>query len=169
MTKSPTRLVGGFGFYLCAAVLAIVSWYIQGWIWSGSLPPPNTVLGPETPFSDTVKQGVEAYLEVNRLLTTLATTVLGALGFVLFRGGTVGARTPRLWAAMMGALLVAVSIFFGYVAYNFLIAILQTGSIDFSAPTSRPLTISQQIHFYTFLAGIIFLADFVFHNVEKGD
>ncbi|MFI5113327.1 MAG: hypothetical protein ACHP9S_10900 [Terriglobales bacterium] len=167
--RSATRLIEQSGFYVCAVVLAIASWYVQSWIWSKSLAPPNTVLGPVTPFSDTIKQAVEAYLEVNRLLTTLATTVLGALGFVLFRGGTLGARTPRLWAAMVGALLVAVSIFFGYVAYNFLIAILQTGSIDFADPSSRPLIVSQQIHFYTFLVGIIFLADFVFHNVRKGD
>jgi hypothetical protein len=167
--KSAARLFRDSGFYLCAAVLAIASWYVQGWIWSKSLAPPNTVLGPATPFSDTIKQAVEAYLEVNRLLTTLGTTVLGALGFVLFRRGTVDARMPRLWAAMAGALLVAVSIFFGYVAYNFLVAILQTGSIDFTDPSSRPLIISQQIHFYSFLVGIIFLADFVFHNVRKGD
>jgi hypothetical protein len=167
--KSAARLIRDSGFYICATVLAIASWYIQGWIWSKSLPPPNTVLGTATPFSDTIKQAVEAYLEVNQLLTTLATTVLGALGFVLFRRGAVNVRTPRLWAAVVGALLVAVSIFFGYVAYNFMIAILQTGSIDFAAPTSRPLIISQQIHFYTFLVGIVFLTDFVFHNVRKGD
>jgi hypothetical protein len=166
--KNATRLIEHSGFYLFAIVLAIASWYVQGWIWSRSLPLPNTVLGPVVPFTETIKQAVEAYLEVNRLLTTLATTVLGALGFVLFREGTLGPRTPRLWAAMVGALLVAVSIFFGYVAYNFLITILQTGSIDFSDRSSRPLIVSQQIHFYTFLVGIIFLTDFVFHNVRKG-
>lgn len=167
--RMAARLLKQSGFYVCAIGLAIASWYVQGWIWSNSELATNTILGPVTPFSDTIKQAVEAYLEVNRLLTTLATTVLGALGFVLFRGGTLSARTPRLWAAMVGALLVAVSIFFGYVAYNFLIAVLQTGSIDFNAPTSQPLIRAQQIHFYTFLVGIIFLADFVFHNVRKGD
>lgn len=94
--RSATRLIEQSGFYLCAAVLALASWYIQSWIWSKNLPPPNTVLGPVTPFSDTIKQAVEAYLEINRLLTTLATTVLGALGFVLFRGGTPSARLRRI-------------------------------------------------------------------------
>lgn len=158
-----------YGFYICAFTLAIASWYVQGWIWSTSQPARNTVIGAATEFSDTIKQAVSAYLEVNRLLTTLATSVLGAMGFVLFHQGKLDARAPRLWAAMVGTLLVAVSIFFGYVAYNFLVSILQTGSIDFdpSDPIARPLIISQQIHFYTFLAGIIFLADFVFHNVKK--
>jgi hypothetical protein len=127
--------------------------------------PPGTVLGPEIPFADLAKQQIDAYLEVNRLLTTLATTVLGALGFILFRAGE-GVRTLRLWAAVIGALLVAVSIFFGYVAYGFVLQTLQTPAAIFGNPHSAPL-VAQQLHFYTFLVGVIFLADFALHNLKE--
>ena len=166
MQKGPTRFLSDFGFYICAALLAIASWEFQGHIWATSQLPPGTILGQEIPFADMIKQQLDAYLEVNRLLTTLATTVLGALGIVLFRGGTGLTSTRRLWAAMLGALLVAVSIFFGYVAYGFAMATLQTGSVSFGDPSSAPL-VAQRVHFYTFLTGIIFLADFVLHNLKK--
>ena len=108
----------------------------------------------------------DAYLELNRLLTTLGTTLLGAVFFLLFNSSRRLVWKRRRWAAFLGALFIAVSIFFGYVAYLSFILMLQNGN---------PLDVTiymphwaQQAHFYTFLLGVIFLADFIFHNLPEG-
>jgi len=62
--------------------------------------------------------------------------------------------------------MVSASIFFGYVAYIFVIAMLRDGTPDVTV--SKPHW-AQQAHFYTFLIGVIFLADFIFHNLPEGE
>jgi hypothetical protein len=62
-------------------------------------------------------KAVDAFLEMNRLLTTLATTLLGAMGLLLF-GGFKGRPCSReLWAVIAGAISICLSIYYGYVAY----------------------------------------------------
>ncbi len=108
---------------------------------------------------------LDAFLEMNRLLTQFATTLLGALGFLLFVRR--GSGTRHRWAALVGALCMAVSIFFGYVAYSFLISMLETRVFDLGPNSSSHL--AQQAHFYTFIAGVVFLADFAMHNIGAGE
>ncbi len=110
-------------------------------------------------------QQIQAYLEINRLLTTLGTTLLGAV-FYLLSGGTKFVWTCRRWAALTGMIFVAISIFFGYVAYSFIISVLQDGRCDVS--TLYPHW-AQQTHFYTFFLGVVFFADFTYCNLMRGN
>jgi hypothetical protein len=114
-------------------------------------------------LSDLQAKQLDAYLELNRLLTTLGTTLLGAVFFLIFSEKRLVWR-QRSWAAMLGTLFVSVSIFFGYVAYLFFISTLQNGQPDVTV--SMPHW-AQQAHFYTFLFGVVFFADFIFHNLPK--
>jgi hypothetical protein len=173
--------IGGFGFYIAVVFCAIAAWGTQSWMSSLAQrqliekAPASGIYGeavPVTQLTDIQQRQLDAYLEVNRLLTTLGTTLLGALGFLLFGQQKAGAWTKHWWAAFLGAFFVAVSIFFGYVAYSFVVQQLQNLAQPFEPNPTLDLISSsphwaQQAHFYTFLAGVVFLADFVFHNLTK--
>ena len=158
------------GFYVVIVAVAIGVWQIQGHMTSSYqrriLQQQGGITGPALSKLDDLQQRqLDAFLEMNRLLTTFGTTLLGALGFLFFGGHGVGDLNRHRWAALIGSLGVAVSIFFGYVAYNFLISMLANGTFDLGA--SSPTYWAQQAHFYTFLAGVVFLADFAFQNLSK--
>lgn len=73
----------------------------------------------------------------------------------------------RTWAAILGTLSISVSIFFSYVAYLFFIAVLRDST---EVDIAKPLTHwPQQAHFYTLLLGVVFFADFIFHNLPQED
>lgn len=167
------RTIGGprisdFSFYVVVIFVAAVVWQTQSYM---------TVLGQRqlqsadgiggtaiTQLSDIDQRQLDAYLEMNRLLTTFGTTMLGALGFLFFGQERAVTWTRHRWAVFLGVFCVAVSIFFGYVAYLFILSMLRDGLFDV---TSSSPHWAQQAHFYTFLAGVVFLADFVFQNLTK--
>jgi hypothetical protein len=173
--------IGDFGFYIVVIFVAIVSWWTQSYMASVAQrqltrqAPKDGIFGavvPVTELTNVQERQLDAYLEVNRLLTTFGTTLLGALGFLLFGQQKAGTWKRHRWAAFLGALFVAVSIFFGYVAYLFVLQKLENLVQPYEPNPSFNLIVSsphwaQQAHFYTFLAGVIFLADFVFHNLTK--
>jgi hypothetical protein len=117
-----------------------------------------------TQLNNVQERQLDAYLEVNRLLTTFGTTLLGALGILLFGQHKSSTWERHRWAATLGALCVAISIFFGYVAYLFILSMLRDGIFDLTS--SNPHW-AQQAHFYTFLVGVVLFADFIFHNLTK--
>jgi hypothetical protein len=151
------RIVKRFGFYFGAIVLAAVVWRIEHYLQSG----PSIYLA--TPIQD---KAVDAFLEMNRLLTTLATTLLGAMGLLLFGGFRGRSCSRELWAAIAGAVSVSLSIYYGYVAYLAVISMLETGSFD---PYSPQLLRDQYAHFYTFLVGVVLFAGFVYQNMSTED
>lgn len=173
MTKTiKDRAISDLGFYIIVVVIAALAWESQYYMTMQSQrvqqkQSQDGIVGEAlTQLNDVQNRQLDAYLEVNRLLTTFGTTLLGALGFVLF--GRERARTWRKhrWAALIGVLCVILSIFFGYVAYLFILSMLRDGSFDI---TSSNTHWAQQAHFYSFLAGVVLLADFMFHNlIEEG-
>lgn len=165
------RIVSDFGFYIVVLFIAAVAWESQSYMYTAGerriLTENGGVAGEVVDQCSGVQtQQIGAYLEINRLLTTLGTTLLGAVFYLLFSGGKTLAWKRRKWAAMLGTIFVAVSIFFGYVAYLFIISILQNGNCDISR--SYPHW-AQQAHFYTFLLGVVFFADFTYRNLTRED
>jgi hypothetical protein len=111
-------------------------------------------------------KAVDAFLEMNRLLTTLGTSLLGAMALLLFSGFRGRACSREIWAAVAGAVSVGLSIYYGYAACQTVTSMLASGVFD---PHARPLLANQNAHFYTFLAGVIFFADFVYQNMKTED
>jgi hypothetical protein len=146
-----------FGFYLGAIVLAAIVWRIE--IFMGSGPTIYTAI----PIQE---KAVDAFLEMNRLLTTLATTLLGAMGLLLFGGFKGKSCSRELWAVIAGAISICLSIYYGYVAYLAVISMLETNSFD---PYSPQLLREQYAHFYTFLVGFVLFAGFVYANMRTED
>src|ERR1700721_1935736 len=160
--------VRDFSFYIGILFIAIAAWQGQSFMYATGereVVQENGGIAGEvrTDCNGVETQQIGAYLEINRLLTTLGTTLLGAVFFLLFNTGKALGWKRRQWAALAGTVFVAVSIFFGYVAYLFIIAIVQNGSCDISQ--SYPHW-AQQAHFYTFLLGVWFFADFTYSNLR---
>lgn len=165
--RIPKSIVESFGFYIVVVVLAVVSWQTQKDMTTTSqrfLQAQGGVAGTAVVLDSIKERQLDAYLEMNRLLTTLGTTLLGALGFLLFGREKGGQLTRHRWAAFVSVFCVAISIFFGYVAYLFILSMLGNGLFDL---TSLNVHWAQQAHFYTFLAGVVFFADFAFCNLNQ--
>jgi hypothetical protein len=159
-----------FVFYVVIILVATVSWESQKLMQrlANQQLASQGGIGEEVveKLTDVQAKQLDAYLELNRLLTTLGTTLLGAVFFLMFNRGSRLVWKRSSWSAFLGTLFISVSIFFGYVAYLFFISGLRNGNPDVSV--SMPHW-AQQAHFYTFLLGVVFFADLIFHNLPKED
>ena len=152
-----SQIVKRFSFYFSILVLAIAVWRLELYLQSGS------TIYQDIPIQ---AKAVDAFLEMNRLLTALATTLLGAMGLLLFGGFRGRSCSRELWAAIAGAVFLGLSIYYGYVAYLEVISMLVAGSFD---PYSMRLLRHQYAHFYTFLVGVVLFAGFVYQNMRTED
>jgi hypothetical protein len=150
-------IVKRFGFYFGATLLMVAVWGIESYMQSG-----GTVYA-ETPIQD---RAVDAFSQMNRLLITLGTSILGAMGLLLSNGFRGRACTREMWAAIAGALFVAVSIYYGYVANLVVLSMLSTGHFD---PYNSALTRTHGLHFVTFMTGVMLFAGFVYQNLITED
>ena len=158
-----------FGFYLIIIVVGIGAWatpnYMQRLAQREQLQSQGGVVGPVLErLTDLQSKQLDAYVDLNRLLTGLGTTTLGAVFFFLIGGGKATAWRQHWWAAVLSVVCVSVSIFFGFVAYLIVISMLRDGTCDVTSYTPYW---AQLAHFYTFLAGVVFFADFSYHNLIK--
>ncbi len=124
---------------------------------------------PQQPgsISDAEKAQLSALLQMNQLITTLGTTLMGALGFLLAnRKTTSGSR--GFWAAAASFACVGLSIYFGYNAYKGIINMLQSAQdIGFFDVTHGVIPEERACHFFFFVLGVFFFADFAFHEFSQ--
>jgi len=97
------RALTDFGFYIIVIVTAALAWESQNYMTVESQrlqkQSQDGILGEKlTQLNDVQQRQLDAYLEVNRLLTTFGTTILGALGFVLFGRERARTWTRHRWA-----------------------------------------------------------------------
>lgn len=148
-------------FYIGAAVVAAVAWEFQNY--------PVVHQQIVRPVAESLTQieekQLQAFLDMNRLLTTLGTTMLGALGFLLASGRKDHPRSRELWPAIASGAFAILSVFFGYAAYEEIIAMLQYPFFDLNAPM---IFWPHRAHFYTLLLSVFFFGDFAIHDLGKG-
>jgi hypothetical protein len=93
MTQLILRLrVKDFAFYIAILFIATATWQGQRYMYAAGereIVTANGGIAGEvvTDCSGIEKQQIDAYLEINRLLTTLGTTLLGAVFFLMFNSG----------------------------------------------------------------------------------
>jgi hypothetical protein len=160
-TMGPPR-IARLGFYIGAVVLAAGVWKIEVLMQSrmqvyGSLIDSLTQLQ---------EKQLEAFLDMNRLVTTLGTTLLGAMGFFLASSRKAHSLPRELWAAFGSAVCVGLSLYFGYHAYEDILLMLQNKTFDLTSPQ---ISWDRHAHFNTFLLGVFLFADFAFHELSKED
>jgi hypothetical protein len=125
---------------------------------------------PQQPgqISDAEKAQLSALLQMNQLITTLGTTLMGALGFLLANRKT-GSGARALWAAGASFACVGLSIYFGYNAYKGVINMLQSAQdIGWFDVTHGDIPKERACHFFFFVLGVFFFADFAFNELNQG-
>ena len=139
-------------FLLASTLTCLVVWALQNHMYSIGQ---GYIEAQETMLTELQDRELSAYLDMNRLLTTLSTTVLGAIGFILnSRKSRPAAFVP--WLALGSALFVGISIYCGYEAHEDILWMLEGQFFDLNNPQ---MFWSRVAAFYSFLLGAaLFLA-----------
>jgi hypothetical protein len=162
-----TRVVR-LGFYFATVALVGVVWIARRHMDAAAF---GGIIFSSSSTSDPnqwQQMGLQAISEMNTLLTTLATALLGALGLLLSSGARNRPRTRHLWSAFISALMVGVSIYFGYVGHLHVLWMIKNENFD---PNSLVYILPSYSQFYALLIAVFFFADFAVHDLieEKSD
>jgi hypothetical protein len=110
------------------------------------------------------KKQVDSFMEVNKLLITLATVSIGGItGFVLQRDKALKLSQPQLRRVIASWTLCAASLYFGYLSYQQVVWELYWGFFD---PYNSHLWWPARAQFWTFLSSVVVFADFVYGSLQ---
>ena len=106
----------------------------------------------------------DAYAALGNLLTTLATGLLASLGVFFTRTKNDSARV--LWPAVLSALCVCISVYFGYISSQNI-----AWAIESQIPTINlpKLQVPRQLQFFSLVAGVYFYAEFLRRDRTRVD
>lgn len=157
----PRVRFGSFRFYLAVVVVALALHIF------------NSILS-YTPFAEPVpdkevaiefqKKQLDTWAEMNKLLITLATLTIGAIGgFMVHRdkASALPARAMRRAAASW--IFCALSIYFGYLSYHEAAWLLSLGAFNSYYPR---LWWPAHAQFWAFLISVLLFADFVYGSIR---
>lgn len=162
MTQTTERReIGRLGFYAGAVAIAVVAWQVQRYVAGQHILEPLV-----ESLSQLEEKQLQAFLDMNRLLTTLGTTLLGALGIVLASGSKGQSKSHLRWPAIASGAFAVVSVFFGYIAYEGILYMLRNQFFDLDSPV---ILWPHRAHFYTLLLSVFFFGDFVIHDLTNYD
>jgi hypothetical protein len=125
------------------------------------------------PFADAIpdfaaelqQRQLDSYFQMIQLLITLATLVMGAMtGYVINRGREHGLSASELRRAIASWTLCAASLYFGYLAYQQVVWMLNLG---FFNPYNPRVWIPTRGQFWSFLSSVIVFADFVYVTLQR--
>ncbi len=106
---------------------------------------------------------IDIFLQMNSLLAGFATLALGGIGALLWdRRKEKQNPTPQLLTAAASS---ALSLYFGYLSYRYLLWMLAHQFFDLS---HRVVTTTSLLQFLAFFISIMALADFTLVTQEKG-
>jgi hypothetical protein len=153
-------VVGRSLFYVGCFLIALVVWWTERRLQAG----PQVFGELITDLDSSQQSQLSAFLEMNRLIITLSTTTLGAVGFFLSRDRKGRFIARELWAASACAVCVGLSLFYGYHAYQDIIFMLQYNTFDLNTSL---IAWDRQWHLATFVLGTFFFADFAFNELNR--
>jgi hypothetical protein len=156
--------IGRLGFYISVIVFAVVVWRTEVFIQNR----PQVYGELISDLSPLQEKQLGAFLEMNRLLITLGTALLGAMGFLLVNAHKARSSARQLSPAFASAFFVGLSIYYGYRAYEDLVIMLQPPDPTFDL-NGYLIAWDRHAHFFTFLLGVFFFADFAFRQLTRED
>ena len=156
----PRTRISRVAFYIGDAIFVVAVWQFQSHVTGRYLEP---WVGSLSPLQE---RQLDAFLEMNRLITTLGTALLGATGFLLINGRKTHLQSGVLWTAIGAAVCVSLSLFFGYLVYLGVLWMLEGHFFNLN---NSNILWARQAHFYAFLLGVVFFADFAFHHLREED
>jgi hypothetical protein len=123
--------------------------------------PTGTIIAAAADINEWQRMAVSAASETSRLLTTLATALLGGIGLLLANRDPHRPKPRHLWSAMLAAMAGGVSLYFGFVTHSYLV-----GMFTYETFSAYALKYPAYCQFYALLGGAFFLADFAFHDLS---
>ena len=117
-------------------------------------------------YSDALQQRqLDSYFQMIELLITLATLVMGGItGYVINHGRELGLSDRQLRRVIASWTLCAASLYFGYLAYQQVVWMLNIG---FFNPYNLRVWIPTRGQFWCFLACVVVFADFVYVSLQE--
>ena len=155
--------IGRLGFYISVIVFAVVVWRSEVFIQNR----PQVYGELISDLSPLQEKQLGAFLEMNRLLITLGTALLGAMGFLLVNTHKARSSARQLSPAFASAFFVGLSVYYGYRAYEDLSNHASTSRPHFR-PQRLPDCVGSTRSFLHFPAGRLLLRRFCFSPVDKG-
>jgi hypothetical protein len=144
---------GSLRFYAVLIIAAIGLHYIG--LLFDYIPPKPMVVSP-----DLKKKELDVWSEMNKLLITLATAGIGAIGgYVLKVDKSSPLQQRELRRAAAGWIFCALSLYFGYLSYHEATVMLNKGTFDSNNPG---LWVATRAQFWTFLTAVLLFADLVY-------
>jgi len=114
--------------------------------------------------ADYQKKQVDSFMEMNKLLITLATISIGGItGFVLHRDKSVKFTRPQLRRVIASWTLCAASLYFGFLSYQQVTWELYWGFFD---PYNARLWWPARAQFWSFLSAVVVFADFIYGSLQ---
>jgi hypothetical protein len=156
------RLPGSVRFYLAFSTIVILLVAFEYFL--TSLPFADAI--PD--FADQLRQRqLDSYFQMIELLITLATLAMGGItGYVINRDNTLGLSPIMLRRVVASWALCAASLYFGYLAYQQAVWMLNNG---FFNPANPRIWIPTRAQFWSFLASVVVFADFVYASLQVTD
>jgi hypothetical protein len=152
-------------FYIVVVALVAAVWLIQRHMDAVTFGPGAIVSSSSDNSPVQWRQmGLQAVSEMNSLLTTLGTAVLGALGLLLGNRGADRPRPRHLWSAFVSGIAVGISLYFGYVGHLHVLYMIKVEQFD---PYSLLYLLPSHSQFYALLVGVFFFADFAVHDLSQ--
>ena len=159
--RARSRLPGSVRFYLAFTVVVLLLVGFEAFL-------------TRLPFADAIpdyaeqlqQRQLDSYFEMIQLLITLATVVIGGItGYVINRDNTMGLSTPQVRRVVASWALCAASLYFGYLAYQQAVWMLNNGFFNTANPR---IWIPTRAQFWSFLASVVVFADFVYSSLQVG-
>ena len=159
---SSPRLPGAVRFYLAFAAIVLMLVAFEAFLTS-------------LPFADAIpdyaqqlqQRQLDSYFEMIQLLITLSTVTIGGItGYVINRDNTKGLSHQQLRRVVASWGLCAASLYFGYLAYQQAVWMLNNG---FFNPANPRIWIPTRAQFWSFLASVVVFADFVYMSLQVTD
>jgi hypothetical protein len=120
-------------------------------------------IGALSPLQD--KQ-LGIFVEMNHLLSTLATASLAAMGAFLFHRYKASDPLPlyQLWRAIGSCVFSGLSLYCGYLSYDKVVWMLDQKFFNLFNPR---ILWPGRIQFWAFVVSVFFIADFIFGALRK--
>ena len=157
--RARSRLSGAVRFYLAFVVVVLMLVGFEAFLtW--------------LPFADAIpdyaeqlqQRQLDSYFSMIQLLITLATLAIGGItGYVINRDNTMGLSAAQVRRVVVSWGLCAASLYFGYLAYQQAVWMLNNG---FFNPANPRIWIPTRAQFWSFLASVVVFADFVYTSLQ---
>ena len=148
------------GFYIVSIAVAVVMW--RSAVYVDSMTYIFPILDNPAANSAGVERAMEAYQTSTNILVTLATGLIGGLGFLIANRSTERYALRIFWPAAVSALCACDSLYWGYLSEQDL-----EWAMEVQLPTLGVtiLHVTRQIEAGSLLLGVVFFADFVRLNM----